>query len=142
MQATIITRAFRERDYGAVLRLWRRSQGVEIAEGDDRAGIVAYLRRNPGLSRVALRRQRIVGAVLCGHDGRRGLIYHLAVAPRYRGQGIGQLLVQECIDGLRARGIKRALILVDKRNRKGRTFWLRRGFEVISLAEPFGRDVP
>ena len=100
-----------------------------------------YLLRNPGLSRVALEGETIVGAVLCGHDGRRGLIYHLAVAPAHHGKGIGRRLLQECIDGLRKAGIARALILVSGENAKGRTFWLRNGWEDVPGAIVMGLDV-
>lgn len=142
MQGEITTRAFEERDYDPVGLLWAQAEGVEVAEGDDRATIAAYLRRNPNLSRVAERDGRIVGAVLCGHDGRRGIIYHLAVATAFRGRGIGRRLVRECVDGLRACGLKRALILVARDNDPGRAFWRAQDFEEIGGAVAFGRDLP
>jgi ribosomal protein S18 acetylase RimI-like enzyme len=102
---------------------------------------MAYLTRNPGLSRVAVQNEQIIGAVLCGHDGRRGLLYHLAVAPGLRGQGIGRRLVEECLAGLQTSGIKRALILVARENDLGRAFWAARGFADISGAVPYGIDL-
>ncbi len=141
MQDEISTRSLRAEDYDAVRILWERAEGVEVAEGDDRAGIAAYLQRNPDLSRVAVRRGVIVGAVLCGHDGRRGLLYHLAVAADVRGQGLGRRLVAECVAGLRACGIKRSLILVARDNEGGRSFWISQGFEEISGALPLGVDL-
>jgi len=115
--------------------------GVEVAEGDSEEELRGYLLRNPGLSRVAVKGEAIVGAVLCGHDGRRGLIYHLAVAPPHQGKGIGQRLLQECVGGLRRVGITRALILVSGENAKGRSFWLRNGWEDIPGAIPMGLDI-
>jgi ribosomal protein S18 acetylase RimI-like enzyme len=141
MPATLVTRPFRPRDYDAVVRLWRQSDGVEIAEGDDRATVLAYLRRNPGLSRVAFAGTKLVGAVLCGHDGRRGLIYHLAVRRSHHGQGVGTKLLEECMAGLRACGIRRVLLLVAADNARGRRFWADRGFEEIVGARPFGADL-
>ena len=141
MIETFVTRSFQESDYDAVVRLWQQADGVELAEGDDRADIATYLLRNPNLSRVAESQDRIVGAALCGHDGRRGLIYHLAVAPELRGRGLGRQLVGECVSGLRACGIKRTLILVAKDNVAGRAFWLTQGFEEISGALPLGMDL-
>lgn len=141
MGTEIVTRAFEAGDYAAVVALWEISEGVEVAEGDDRETIVAYLGRNPGLSRVALSEGAIVGAVLCGHDGRRGLIYHLAIAAAHRGRGIGRTLVDECLAGLRGVGIKRALILVADGNQRGREFWRACGFEEISGAIPLGIDL-
>lgn len=134
------TRSFLIADYAAVLSLWQAAEGVEIAEGDTRADIDAYLRRNPALSRIAELDGKIVGAVLCGHDGRRGLIYHLAVAPAARGKGVGRQLIKECVEGLKAAGIKRALILVEKENWGGRAFWISQGFEPIADAMALGRD--
>jgi GNAT superfamily N-acetyltransferase len=141
MPGNLTTRAFRAEDYDAVVQLWQQCEGVEVAEGDDRGGIEAYLERNSGLSRVALVDGRIVAAVLCGHDGRRGLIYHLAVARDLRGQGIGRTLLAECIGGLKAAGITRVLILVAKDNEPGQRFWVKEGFEDIPGAIPFGRDI-
>jgi ribosomal protein S18 acetylase RimI-like enzyme len=128
-------------DYDAVVALWQQAEGVEVAEGDGREDIAGYLQRNPGLSRVAQRDGQIVGAVLCGHDGRRGLIYHLAVAKECRGRGLGRQLVSECMEGLRACGIKRAILLAAKDNTGGREFWLSTGFEEIEGAQALGMDI-
>jgi hypothetical protein len=64
-----------------------KAAAVEVAEGDSEQEVKEYLLRNPGLSRVAVNGDMIVGAALCGYDGRRGLIYHLAVAPAYPREG-------------------------------------------------------
>lgn len=137
----IITREFVIDDYDEAMALWNSAAGVEVAEGDSREEIRAYLSRNPGLSRVASENGTIVGAVLCGHDGRRGLIYHLAVAPAYHGKGIGRLLVRECITHLRAAGIVRALILVAGDNAGAHSFWLRIGWEDVPGATLMGIDL-
>jgi putative acetyltransferase len=141
MTNPLAIRAFQPADFDSVVQLWHRCEGVEVAEGDDRATISAYLARNPNLSRVAVQGAAIVGAVLCGHDGRRGLIYHLAVTAEARGKGLGQALVQECLSGLRACGIKRVLIAVGEGNHGGRAFWQAQGFEEISGATLFGIDL-
>ena len=75
-----IVRIFRIKDYDAVFALWRRSEGVGLNESDTRAAIASFLRRNPRHSFIAEKQGRIIGAVLCGHDGRRGYLHHLAVA--------------------------------------------------------------
>lgn len=128
-------------DYAAAVALWDQVEGVEVAEGDLEHEIAAYLKRNPGLSRVACDGETIVGAVLCGHDGRRGWVYHLAVATTYRGTGVGKRLVEECLSGLRQAGIRRAIILVAGDNPVGRKFWLRNGWEELTAAVPMARDV-
>ena len=137
----IRTREFVIDDYDAAVALWNLAEGVEVAEGDSKDEIRAYLWRNPGFSRVAVEDGTIVGAVLCGHDGRRGLIYHLAVAPGYHGKGIGRLLVGECLAQLRAGGIARALILVAADNVGAHSFWLRTGWEDVPGAILMGIDL-
>ena len=81
MSETTSTREFLIGDYEAAIELWKRVEGLEIAEGDDKESVSQFVKRNPGLSRVAVDGSTIVGVVLCGHDGRRGHIYHLAVDP-------------------------------------------------------------
>src|SRR5438067_1710794 len=141
MKDTIHTREFSINDYDAVVELWKRVEGLEIAEGDDKESIVRFLTRNPGLSRVATDGSAIVGVSLCGHDGRRGHIYHLAVDPKYQGIGLGKRMVEECFDRLREVGIQRAIILVANDNSRGREFWLRCGWEELPAAMAMGKDV-
>jgi ribosomal protein S18 acetylase RimI-like enzyme len=141
MSAPLVTRPFLPEDYDLVLPLWRESEGVEVAEGDDRATIGAYLARNPGLSRLAFVGPDLAGAVLCGHDGRRGLLYHLAVRPTHRGRGVGRQVVQECLGALRACGVPRVLLLVAAENDGGLTFWQALGFEAIDGARAMGLDL-
>ncbi len=141
MSGKIITREFLIGDYDAALELWKKVEGLEIAEGDDRESVAQFLIRNPGSSRVAFDGPTIVGVVLCGHDGRRGHIYHLAVDQAYRGCGLGKRLVDECLERLRAAGVVRAIILVEDNNFGGAEFWRRGGWEDISGAVPMGIDV-
>jgi N-acetylglutamate synthase len=139
--ARIQTREFSIADYGAAFRLWSRVEGLEVAESDDKEGVAQFIARNPGLSRVAIDGSTVVGVSMCGHDGRRGHIYHLAVDPAYRRYGLGKRLVQECLDGLRRVGIVRAIILVADYNRGGAEFWKRAGWEDIPGAMAMGIDV-
>jgi len=137
----ISTREFRIEDYDSAVELWHRVEGVEVAEGDSKEDIARYILRNPGVSRVAQDGTKIIGAVLCGHDGRRGVIYHLAVELAYRRQALGKRLVEECLNALREAGIKRALLLVAKDNASGRSFWHRCGWEDIPDALAMGIDL-
>jgi ribosomal protein S18 acetylase RimI-like enzyme len=141
MSGNVVTREFCVDDYDPALELWRSVEGLEVAEGDDREGVAQFIARNPGLSRVAVDGTRVVGVVMCGHDGRRGHIYHLAVDPEYRRYGVGKRLVQECLDGLRQVGVVRAIILVADDNPGGAEFWKRAGWEDIPGAAAMGIDV-
>ena len=137
----IQTREFLINDYEAAVELWKRVEGLDIAEGDDRESVRRFLGQNRGLSRVATDGSTIVGAALCGHDGRRGYIYHLAVDPAYQGRQLGKRLVEECLSGLRRAGLERANILVAKDNPRGRDFWRRTGWEDLEGAAAMGIDV-
>ena len=141
MSGNIDTREFSINDYDAAIELWQRVEGLEIAEGDDREGIAQFLARNPGLSRVATDGSAVVGVVLCGHDGRRGHIYHLAVDPAYQGRGLGKRLLNESLEDLRRAGVKRVIIMVADDNPRGREFWKRFGYEEISGAIAMGIDL-
>jgi len=141
MTSAVSTRPFVIGDYDPVAALWDGIEGVEICEGDSREEIGEYLKRNPGLSRVAEADGAIVGAALCGHDGRRGWIYHLAVGSEYRGRNVGKLLLDDCLRGLREAGLKRAIILVAGDNPAGHKFWLREGWEDLSGAIPMTKEL-
>ena len=141
MSGKIEIREFSIEDYDAALELWQRVEGLEIAEGDDKEGVAQFLARNPGLSRVATDGLAIMGVALCGHDGRRGHIYHVAVDPAYQGRGLGKRLLDECLDGLRRTGLKRVIIMVADDNPSGREFWKRSGYEEISGAITMGIDL-
>jgi ribosomal protein S18 acetylase RimI-like enzyme len=128
-------------DLPAARALWTAAEGVEMAEGDSPEELAAYLARNPGLSQAAWRGDRLVGAILAGHDGRRGLLYHLAVRPEERGRGTGRTLMARALAGLKQHGIRRVLLLVARDNPGGREFWLKRGWEPVDLADTFGFDL-
>lgn len=116
-------------DYDGALALWQACDGVGVCEDDSPERIRAYIDRNPGFSLVAVESGRVVGTVLCGHDGRRGAINHLAVEPAHRCNGIGEALVGRCITSLGAAGILRCNIVVFRSNTIGRAFWAKRGWK-------------
>jgi len=141
MKSGIETREFLIGDYEAAVELWKRVEGLDIAEGDDRESIGRFLKQNRGLSRIATAGSTVVGAALCGHDGRRGYIYHLAVDPNYQGRRLGKQLVDECLEGLRRAGLERANILVAKDNPRGLEFWRHTGWEDLDGAAAMGIDL-
>jgi N-acetylglutamate synthase len=115
-------------DYDAVLALWRTAAGVVLRDVDERAPIERYLARNRGLSFVATDAGRVVGAVLCGTDGRRGYLQHLAVAPPHRRRGIGRALAERALAALAAYGIDKCHLMVLPANTDARAFWARLGW--------------
>lgn len=95
---------------------------------DSREGIARYLKRNPNTCFVSEHDRTITGAILAGHDGRRGYIYHTAVNPAYRHQGIGTALVNAALHALANEGIIKVALVVFSRNDAGNAFWERLGF--------------
>jgi putative acetyltransferase len=125
----IIVRPFRIEDYDAVVSLWRRTEGVGLNESDTRHAIAAYLRRNPRFSFVVEKDGQLIGAILCGHDGRRGYLHHLAVTRQHRNRGIGRQLVNACLAKLRKAGIHRCNIFIFAKNAAGMNFWRYNGWK-------------
>ncbi len=118
-------------DYEEVYALWSVSQGIGLSDADTPAAIRRYLDANPGSSFVARDADsRLIGAVLCGSDARRGYLHHLAVAESTRKSGIGRDLVKHCMNALKARGITRCHIFVYRDNTTGTVFWKRIGWRV------------
>lgn len=118
-------------DYAEAMELWRRTPGMGLTAADGEAEIRAFLARNPGLSAVARDGAgRLVGTVLCGTDGRRGFLYHLAVDPAARRGGIGSALAERALGGLRALGIEKCHLMVIAGNELGAAFWAARGWKL------------
>jgi ribosomal protein S18 acetylase RimI-like enzyme len=109
--------------YDRVIALWEQSDGVGLSSADSRESIQVYLERNPGMSFIAEQAGTLVGAVLCGHDGRRGYIHHLAVRPDCRRQGIGRKLVEKCLAALQEIGISKCHLFIFNQNLAGIRFW-------------------
>lgn len=110
-------------DYDAVRALWDRTEGVGLDASDEREPIARYLQRNSGLSLVAQAEDVIIGAVLCGHDGRRGYLSHLAVDVAWRSRGIGRALIEVSLAALNELGLLRCNLRVFTRNEAGIAFW-------------------
>ena len=114
---------FANSHYAAACALWEAADGVGLSEADSEGPITQFLARNPGTSYVALDDAKLVATILVGHDGRRGLIHHLAVAASHRRQGIGKRLVAEGLAALGRAGIQKCHLLVFAENAEGREFW-------------------
>lgn len=112
-------------DYDGLRELWMTIRGFGIRSIDDsREGVERFLRRNPDTSAVAVAESgEIVGGILCGHDGRRGCLYHVCVREDYRRQGIGKAMVVHCMSALRAEDINKVSLIAFTRNDVGNAFW-------------------
>jgi ribosomal protein S18 acetylase RimI-like enzyme len=139
---TITLREMEVDDYEDAFALWQVTEGIGLSEADSREAIARYLARNPGLSFVARAEDgTLAGAVLCGHDGRRGYLHHLAVRTGCRGQGLGRVLVDHCLAALQAEGIDKCHLFVKRNNPSGLEFWKKIGWSERSLIL-MSKDVP
>jgi ribosomal protein S18 acetylase RimI-like enzyme len=118
-----VIRCFAPADHPAARALWEATPGVGLSAADERDAIERFLGRNPGLSFVAALDRRVIGTILCGHDGRRGLIHHLVVAPDSRHHGLGRTLLQRGLEALRGAGIDKCHLLIFGSNDAGLAFW-------------------
>lgn len=111
-------------DYDGVYALWMGIKGFGIRSIDDsREGVERFLRRNPTTSVVAEEDGRIIGAILCGHDGRRGCLYHVCVHADYRRRGIGKAMVVRAMEELKKEQINKVSLIAFSVNDVGNAFW-------------------
>ncbi len=111
-------------DYEQVYALWKQIHGFGIRSMDDsREGIARFLERNPATSVVAVEDGNIVGAILCGHDGRRGCMYHVCVDAKYRMRGIGKSMVVFAMEALKKEKINKVSLIAFTKNDIGNAFW-------------------
>lgn len=111
-------------DYDQVYDLWMTIKGFSIRSVDDsREGVERFLKRNPTTSVVAVAEGKVVGAILCGHDGRRGCLYHVCVKKEYRMQGIGKAMVVACMNALKEEKINKVSLIAFTKNDIGNAFW-------------------
>ena len=120
----MIYREMLAQDYSAAYKLWENTEGMGLSAADSEEEITSYLQRNVGLSQICEDEDgNIAGTALCGHDGRRGFMYHVAVSTSYRGMGVGRALVNRCLQKLREEGIAKCHLMVIGDNDLGRGFW-------------------
>ena len=122
---TFTVRTMRTEDYEGLYALWKTIRGFGMRSLDDsREGVERFLRRNPTTSVVAVDGEgAIVGGILCGHDGRRGCLYHVCVREDWRRQGIGKAMVVHCMNALKAEQINKVSLIAFTANDIGNAFW-------------------
>ncbi len=122
-------RKMKMEDYDNVYSLWMSCVGMGLNNLDDsKDGIEKFLKRNPDTCYIAVEADEVIGVIMVGNDGRRGYIYHTAVHPNYRKQGIGKALVEIALDSLLKLGINKVALVVFERNNSGNEFWEKMGF--------------
>jgi len=137
----IVIREMNIEDYEEALSLWQGVEGIGLSDSDNKNEISLFLDRNVGLSFVEEEAHKVIGTVLCGHDGRRGFLYHLSVDSLHRGKGIGRKLVDRCLIRLREEGIRKCHLFVFTNNQKGKKFWEYIGFKERSNLGIYSLDI-
>ncbi len=129
----MIIREMEKTDLEKCLTLWQGAFNAGYSSGfDTKEMLETYLDRNPGFSTVVYDLEdNLLGALLCGHDGRRGSIYHTAVAVKHRGCGIGRMMETRSLSKLKNIGITTGFLFINIKNPGSREFWERTGWEVI-----------
>lgn len=129
-------------DYEKLFALWEKTPNMGLRSLDDsKEGISCFLKRNPDTNFVAYDDEQLIGAILSGHDGRRGYIYHTVVLPEYRGQGIASDLVEAVVAALQKEGITRVCLNVMATNEQGKNFWIRKGWERKEFLEFYSKSI-
>jgi N-acetylglutamate synthase len=126
---SIEIRDFAPYNVAEVLELWGRTPGIVLRDVDAPKPLTAYLARNPGLSFIAVDGSSVVGAILCGTDGRRGYVQHLAVARSHRGQGIGRQLAMRAVEAFAMAGADKCHLMLLADNVAAAEFWRRVGWQ-------------
>ena len=120
-------------DYDAMYALWNSTEQSRRALNpvdDSREGIERYLKRNPETCFAAVSDGRIIGVILTGHDGRRGIIHHMCVHPDFRRMGIAARLVALAERALKNEGIQKVFGLVFTDNTAANAFWENQGYSL------------
>lgn len=110
-------------DYSEIYALWSGTPGMGLSDADSRGSIAKFLIRNQSMSFCVEEDGKMIGTILCGHDGRRGYIYHVTVDVEYRGRGIGRALVEKSLESLKTEGIDKCHLFVFADNKIGNDFW-------------------
>jgi ribosomal protein S18 acetylase RimI-like enzyme len=129
-------------DYELVFALWKGiEQGVHTGRSDTPAEIEKKLGRDPDLFLVAEANGCIIGSVIGGYDGRRGLVYHLAVSSEFRGLGVGSRLMDELESRLRAKGCLKCYLLVTVDNPEAEIYYQHRGWQHMDAIRLYGKEL-
>jgi ribosomal protein S18 acetylase RimI-like enzyme len=128
-------------DIADALALWRATPGMGLSGADEPQSLVSFIRANERHCWCAREDNRIIGTALCGSDGRRGYIYHLAVERAHQRRGVGRALIERVVRSLAEAGIQKCHAMVFAANEAGRGYWKRVGWDEREDLVVFSRDV-
>lgn len=128
-------------DYDRTIKLWQNTKGIGLSNADTNTNLNQFLKRNPGLSFVCEHGEEIIGTILCGHDGRRGYLYHLAVVEEFRHQGIGNKLVAQALDKLHSENIDKCHLFLYNDNELAMLFYRKTGWKKRDNLLIYSKDI-
>ena len=123
----MLMRAATPADHAALFALWRSMPGIQLRAEDEYEPFCRYLERNPGLSLLMEAEGKPIASLLAGHDGRRGYLHHLVVAPAWRGRGLARALLAEVLARLAEQGVRKSHVFVLGAAPEALAFWRARG---------------
>jgi ribosomal protein S18 acetylase RimI-like enzyme len=123
----MLMRAATPADHAALFALWRSMPGIQLRAEDEYEPFCRYLERNPGLSLLVEAEGKPIASLLAGHDGRRGYLHHLVVAPAWRGRGLARALLAEVLACLAEQGVRKSHVFVLGAAPEALAFWRARG---------------
>lgn len=128
-------------DYEEAVVIWDQVPGITLSDADSKESISQFLSRNLGTSLVAECDNSVIGTIMGGHDARRGYLHHLAVVSEFRGTGVANSLVNECLVRLQKAGINKCHLFVYKDNDRAIDFWTKTGWTKRTELEMFSKDI-
>lgn len=137
----MIYRKIQKSDYDQINELWQSIDGLGISESDSEENITQFIENNPHLNYLCENKESVLGTILCGNDGRRGYIYHVAVRKDFQGKGIGKKLTDIALSKLQEQGIKKCHLFVYVDNEKGINFWNANGWEKREDLHLFSKNI-
>ncbi len=129
MRQAIVLDSINEADYPKLIKLWQAAGNIDVRQTDTPEVLARFLHRNPSCSYAAYAGTRLIGAILAGHDGWRGHLYHMAVKPDYRERGIGTRLVNAAVSAIKSEDVQKIHCLVKRDNLIAQQFWEACSFE-------------
>lgn len=137
----ITIREMKKEDHPQIYEIWRNSKGIGLGQLDLKEEVGNFLKQNSKYSFVAVKDDKLLGAVLCGYDGRRAFIYQMAIDSDCRNKGIGTMLVDKCVKQLKQDRILKCDLYCFTDNEIGRSFWKKMGWKQRPEINIFSQDL-
>lgn len=120
---------YSNKSYIEVIELWKKT-GISVSSSDTKEELEKMYNRNPQLFLLGKMKEKVVGVVMGGFDGRRGYLHHLAIDPEYQKKGYGRLMVDNLIKKFRKLGVHKVHLFIEKNNKEVVKFYQNLGWKI------------